>query len=515
MKALISLSDKTNLLQMATRLHQHGVELISTGGTQKTIEEANLPVKNISELTHFSEILDGRLKTLHPLVHGGLLGRSRLPTHRQQMAEHQIERIDFLIVNLYPFKETVSQKNNTLEACIEQIDIGGPAMLRSAAKNFEDVIVLCDPADYEPTISLWEQNLLTKTHRKQLAAKAFRHTASYDAIIADYLTDELFPEKITLTFERQQHLRYGENPHQRAAFYVNSYPQKNLYNLTNATQLNGKELSYNNIQDANAALQLLKEFDQTTAVAIKHTNPCGVGKGKNPSDALKNCYDADPISIFGGIVAINTTIDLQTATLLANIFLEIVIAPHFIPEALELLTKKKNLRLLQMSVLEHSNPENKAVNQQSPTFMPIEGGLLVQETDTHQLTQNDCKIMSILQPNQEDFEDILFLWKIVKHTKSNAIVVGKGDKTLGIGAGQQNRIGSALLALTQAGTQTQGATLVSDAFIPMRDTVDLCAKFGIKTIVQTGGSIKDPEVIEAANQHHIVMIFTGIRHFKH
>lgn len=504
MKALLSVSNKTNLIELATILHKNHVELISTGGTQKAIHDAGLPVKNISELTGFPEILDGRVKTLHPKVHGGLLGKSSEATHQKQMQENNIDRIDFVIVNLYPFKETISKPNVSFEECIENIDIGGPSMLRSAAKNFEDVIVLCDPADYIPTIESWMKKTLTIEDRKQLSAKVFRHTAAYDALIAGYLTNDNFPEKLTLTFEKKQDLRYGENPHQHAAFY--SAPLINEYSIANAKQLHGKELSYNNIQDANAALQLLAEFDGIAAVAIKHANPCGVGKGNTVLEAFTNCYEADTTSIFGGIVAINATVDAATANVLSTIFLEIIIAPAFDAEAFEILSKKKNIRLL---ILEPNNNKSKQV------VANVAGGLLVQDADNYHLKDEDLKLMSNAKPNEQDVEDALFLWKVVKHVKSNAIVVGKGNKTLGIGAGQMNRVGSAKIALEQAGKNTKGAILVSDAFFPMRDTIDLCASHGITTILQTGGSIKDEEVIAAANEHGIAMLFTGVRHFKH
>jgi phosphoribosylaminoimidazolecarboxamide formyltransferase/IMP cyclohydrolase len=504
MRALLSVSNKTNLIELATRLHNNNVELISTGGTQKAIEAAGLPVKNISAITGFPEILDGRVKTLHPNVHGGLLGKSSLESHQKQMNENNIERIDFVVVNLYPFKETITKPNVEFEECIENIDIGGPSMLRSAAKNFEDVVVLCDANDYITTIDLWEKKELTNEHRKALAAKVFRHTSSYDTLIANYLTQEQFPESLTLTFEKKQDLRYGENPHQEAAFYVN--PITNEYSIGNAEQLHGKELSYNNIQDANAALQLLQEFDEIAAVAIKHSNPCGVGIGKNVLEAFTNCYEADTTSIFGGIVAINTEVDLATAEILSNIFLEIIIAPSFSVDAFELLSKKKNIRLL---TLANNKTKSKLV------VANIAGGLLVQEADNYKIIKDDCKVVTTTQPTVEAFDTALFLWKIVKHVKSNAIVVGNNNRTFGVGAGQMNRVGSAKIALEQAGDFAKNAVLVSDAFFPMRDTVDLAAKYGIKTIMQTGGSIKDEDSITAANEHGIAMIFTGVRHFKH
>ncbi len=504
MRALVSVSDKKNLIEISNLFFQNNVEIISTGGTQKSIEAVGLPVKNISNITGFPEILDGRVKTLHPNVHAGLLAKSNLPEHQNQLKNHGIDRINFVVVNLYPFKETISKTNVSFDDCIENIDIGGPSMLRSAAKNFEDVIVLCDPEDYIETIELWQKNELTIEHRKNLAAKVFRHTANYDALIAGYLTKDFFPEKLTITFEKNQDLRYGENPHQQAAFYKN--PISNEYSIANAKQIHGKELSYNNIQDANAAIQLLKEFDDIAAVAIKHSNPCGVGIGNTVLEAFENCYKADSTSIFGGIVALNTAVDFSTAELLSNIFLEIIIAPSFSNDALNILTKKKNIRLLTL----HKN-----ANAPTLMFSNISGGLLVQENDNFNLQKQDCKIVSKQCPTDLEFETALFLWKIVKHVKSNAIVVGNNKKMYGVGAGQMNRVGAAKIALEQANEFAYNGVLVSDAFFPMRDTVDLAVKFGVKIIMQTGGSIKDDEIIAAVNEHNIVMIFTGVRNFKH
>ncbi len=504
MKALISVSDKTNIIEISTRLHEQGIELISTGGTESTIHHAGLPVKNISAITGFPEILDGRVKTLHPKVHGGLLGRTSVDSHVQQMNENQIEHIDFVIVNLYPFKNTILKPSVTEEECIENIDIGGPSMLRSAAKNYEEVIVLCDPSDYMPVFEKWQSNTLTLEDRKALAAKVFRHTAAYDALIAGYLTKEVFPEKISLTFEKVSSLRYGENPHQQAALYSHAIPLAG--SICGAKQLHGKELSFNNIQDADAAVAVVSEFSEPCAVAIKHNNPCGVGIGSSIHEAYKRCYEADTVSIFGGIVALNREVDEATANNMQSIFLEVIIAPSFSKEAIEILQSKKNLRLLQMDV-------QRNVTTLKPTG--IYGGLLLQDEDRALPQTTDFKTVTNDTVANEDLDACLFLWKIVKHVKSNAIVVGNVLHTLGIGAGQMNRVQSARIALEQAGEKAKGAILVSDAFIPMRDTVDMAAKFGIKTIVQTGGSIRDEEVIQAANEHGIAMVFTGLRHFKH
>jgi len=504
MKALISVSDKTNIIEIATLLHEHGIELISTGGTETAISKAGLPVKNISSITGFPEILDGRVKTLHPNVHGGLLGRTSLPAHVQQMQEHHIEHIDFVIVNLYPFKNTITKPDVSYEDCIENIDIGGPSMLRSAAKNYEEVIVLCDPSDYLSVFEKWKDNLLTIEDRKSLAAKVFRHTAAYDSLIAGFLTSDTFPEKISFTYEKQASLRYGENPHQQAALYVN--PIALPGSICGAMQLHGKELSYNNIQDADAAVAILSEFETPCAVAIKHANPCGVGMGSSIHKAFQRCYDADAVSIFGGIVALNKEVDQATAAIMQSIFLEIIIAPSFSEEALTILQSKKNLRLLQMDASRRKG---------TLKTTSIYGGLLVQEEDNAVPDLANIKTVTQTAVSDEDLKAALFLWKIVKHVKSNAIVVGNFEHTLGIGAGQMNRVQSARIALEQAGEKAKGAILASDAFIPMRDTVDMAAQYGIKTIIQTGGSIRDEEVIQAANEYGIAMIFTGLRHFKH
>ena len=504
MKALLSVSDKTNLIEIATLLHQKGVELISTGGTESAIEKAGLPVKNISAITGFPEILDGRVKTLHPKVHGGLLGRTTLPAHVQQMKQHEIDHIDLVIVNLYPFKNTIQKPGVTFEECIENIDIGGPSMLRSAAKNFEEVIVLCDPYDYLSVFEKWTNGHLTSVDRKELAAKVFRHTSAYDTLIAGYLTAEKFPENITHTYEKQFGLRYGENPHQQAALYSHPIPVSG--SICSATQLHGKELSYNNIQDADAAVAIVSEFDEPCAVAVKHANPCGVGIGNDIAQAFNRCHAADTVSIFGGIIALNREVDKATAEQLQNIFLEIVLAPSFSEEALDILKTKKNLRLLQM------NMQRKKTGL---TGTAVYGGLLLQDRDCMDIDIAELKTVTHKQSTEEEIKAALFLWKIVKHVKSNAIVVGNSEHTLGVGAGQMNRVTSARIALEQAGDKANGNILASDAFIPMRDTVDLAAQYGIKTIIQTGGSIRDQEVIDAANEHGIAMIFTGLRHFKH
>lgn len=506
MRALLSVSDKTGIVELARVLHDAGIELISTGGTEAAIVAAGLPVKNISEVTSFPEMLDGRVKTLHPLVHGGLLGRRDLTSHVEQMKDHDIEPIDYVVVNLYPFKETIAKENTTYDEAIENIDIGGPSMLRSAAKNHASVTVVVDPADYENVAAAVRDGGTTFELRQQLATKAFRHTAAYDALIADYLGQQIgetFPEQLTVTYEKVQDLRYGENPHQQAAFYKT--PLYTGMTLANAVQLHGKELSYNNIQDTNAALEALSELTEPAAVVVKHMNPCGVAVGQTISQAFSRAHAADPVSIFGGIVALNREVDVETAEALRNIFLEIIIAPSFSEAALDRLKEKKNLRLLTLDMVQMTGMRLTAVA----------GGLLVQDGDDVTLDDASCQIVTDRRPTASEWEDLKLAWRVVKHVKSNAIVVAKDETTIGIGAGQMNRVGAAKIAFEQAGERAKGAALGSDAFFPMSDTVEAAAAAGITAIIQPGGSIRDDESIEAANRHGITMVFTSVRHFKH
>lgn len=506
MRALLSVSDKTGIVELARVLHDAGIELISTGGTEAAIVAAGLPVKNISEVTSFPEMLDGRVKTLHPLVHGGLLGRRDLTSHVEQMKDHDIEPIDYVVVNLYPFKETIAKENTTYDEAIENIDIGGPSMLRSAAKNHASVTVVVDPADYENVAAAVRDGGTTFELRQQLATKAFRHTAAYDALIADYLGQQIgetFPEQLTVTYEKVQDLRYGENPHQQAAFYKT--PLYTGMTLANAVQLHGKELSYNNIQDTNAALEALSELTEPAAVVVKHMNPCGVAVGQTISQAFSRAHAADPVSIFGGIVALNREVDVETAEALRNIFLEIIIAPSFSEAALDRLKEKKNLRLLTLDMGQMTGMRLTAVA----------GGLLVQDGDDVTLDDASCQIVTDRRPTASEWEDLKLAWRVVKHVKSNAIVVAKDETTIGIGAGQMNRVGAAKIAFEQAGERAKGAALGSDAFFPMSDTVEAAAAAGITAIIQPGGSIRDDESIEAANRHGITMVFTSVRHFKH
>lgn len=505
-RALISVSNKDGILEFAKELVALGYEILSTGGTKQMLQDNNVAVTAVDEVTKFPEILDGRVKTLNPMIHGGLLGKFDDSSHQAQMNEHGIEPIEIVCVNLYPFVETISKPNVTWDDAIENIDIGGPTMLRSAAKNHQYVTVIVDSNDYAQVLEeLKATGATTVATRRKLAAKVFRHTAAYDSYISNYLTEEAFPESLTLTYELKQNLRYGENPHQKAAFY-----QKRLgsdFSLAYATQLHGKELSYNNIQDGNAALQIVKEFEMPAAVAVKHMNPCGVGTGVTLEEAFDKAYAADSTSIFGGIIALNMEVDVATAEKLSHIFLEIIIAPSFSQEALDILTQKKNIRLLTI-------PFEQAKKDQF-NVVSVEGGLLVQEPDRFGFADADIKVVTDREPTAEEWEALQLGWAVVKHVKSNAIVVTDSQMTLGVGAGQMNRVGAAKIAFEQAGDKAKGASLASDAFFPMSDTVEAAHAAGITAIIQPGGSIKDQDSIDKANEYGIAMVFTGVRHFKH
>lgn len=508
-RALVSVSDKTGIVKFVEGLVNLGFEIISTGGTKRALEQAGLKPIGISDVTGFPEIMDGRVKTLHPKVHGGLLAVRSNPDHMNQLEELGIETIDLVCVNLYPFKQTVQKEGVSHEEIIENIDIGGPSMLRSASKNYQSVTVVTDPSDYEKVLSEFkEYGDTTLETREALAAKVFRTTAQYDAMIADYLTKKEgneFPEKLTITFDKVQDLRYGENPHQKAAFYKGMMPK---YSLANAQQLHGKELSYNNIQDGNAAIEILKDFEgQYAAVGLKHMNPCGVGIGDCIEAAWDKAYEADPVSIFGGIVALNDKVEASLAEKLSKIFLEIVIAPDFSEEALEILTRKKNIRLMKLDTTLSTNTALKYTN--------VNDGLLVQEMDMHTITEADVHCVTNRKPTEDEMRQMLFGWKVVKHVKSNAIVLVKDDMTIGVGAGQMNRVGAAKIAIEQAGDKAKGSVLASDAFFPMPDTVEAAAAAGVTAIIQPGGSIKDQLSVDECNKHGITMVYTNIRHFKH
>ena len=503
-RALISVSDKTNIVEFAKGLEKHGFEVISTGGTYTYLKNNGVSCISIEDVTHFPEILEGRVKTLHPKIHGGLLSKRGNELHNKHVAENNIEYIDLVCVNLYPFEATVKKEGVSEEEIIENIDIGGPSMLRSAAKNFNDVAVVTDINDYDIALSELEQGGITYETRRALAIKVFNTTASYDAAIANYFNkkDKLVPERLTLSYNLQDSLRYGENPHQKAYHYVQDNNES--YALQNAVQLHGKEMSYNNIQDASAALDILSEFDETTCVAVKHMNPCGVATGNSVFEAYSRAYEADPVSIFGGIVAVNGKVDKETAEKMHSIFLEIILATDYDEEALEILTKKKNLRIYKLS--EKNNNHEQQIKS-------VRGGILVQ--DFNDKLADEYESVTEKKVDESQQRDIEFGLKVVKHVKSNAIVVVKDGQTLGIGAGQMNRVGSCKIALEQAGEKARGAVLASDAFFPMRDSADIAADYGIAAIVQPGGSIRDQESIDACNEKGVAMVFSKIRHFKH
>ena len=508
-RALVSVSDKTGLVDFVKGLQTAGWEIIATGGTQKLLEDSGVKTIGISDVTGFPEICDGRVKTLHPKVHGGLLARRDEPSHLQALQENGIEFIDLVCVNLYPFRETIAKEGTTMAEAIEKIDIGGPSMLRSAAKNYNDVTVVCDPADYDTILA--EINATGNTTletRLQLSAKAYTHTAQYDCCIATYMREKAgLNEKLFLEFDLKQGLRYGENPHQSAKFYAST--KAIPFSLASGKQLQGKEMSYNNIQDANAALNIARDFQQPFCVALKHMNPCGAAVAETIEEAWQKAYEADTVSIYGGIVICNRTITKEIALGMKPIFLEIVIAPDFTDEAMEIFATKKNLRVIQVDM----TPSTEAIDQ----YVSVNGGLLVQHLDTQIETITTDMCATKVQPDAATLADMQFGWNIVKHVKSNAIVVVKNGQTLGVGAGQMNRVGSAEIAMKQAHAAgvTEGLILASDGFLPFDDTVALAAKYGVTAIVQPGGSIRDNDCVVKADELGICMLMTGTRHFKH
>ncbi|MFI3258977.1 MAG: bifunctional phosphoribosylaminoimidazolecarboxamide formyltransferase/IMP cyclohydrolase [Rikenellaceae bacterium] len=509
-RALVSVSDKRGVVDFAKELVSLGWEIIATGGTMKLLADSGVEVINISDITGFPEICDGRVKTLHPNVHGGLLARRDDESHLAALKENGIEFIDMVCVNLYPFRETISKADVKLEDAIENIDIGGPSMLRSAAKNFADVTVVCDPADYAQIVEEIRAGGNTeRATRFALMAKAFTHTAEYDTMIAGWMRPHAgLSEKLFLEYDLKQSLRYGENPHQSAKFFASS--ESVPFSLATAKQLGGKELSYNNIQDANAALCIVREFGaQPFCVGLKHMNPCGAGVGADVVEAWTNAYEADKVSIFGGIVATNQTITAEVAELMKPIFLEIIMAPAFTEEALAVFASKKNLRLLEVDM-----SASEATQMQ---FVSVNGGMLSQELDTTTATVVADMCVTEAKPSAAELSDLDFGWRVVKHVKSNAIVAVKDGKTLGVGAGQMNRIGSAEIALNQAKAKgiTEGIILASDGFFPFDDCVTLATEYGVTAIVQPGGSVRDEDSIKKANAEGISMVFTGMRHFKH
>ncbi|MGI5876340.1 MAG: bifunctional phosphoribosylaminoimidazolecarboxamide formyltransferase/IMP cyclohydrolase [Dethiobacteria bacterium] len=512
-KALISVSDKTGVVIFSQELISMGWEIISTGGTARTLRENGIKVQDVSELTGFPEILEGRLKTLHPLVHGGILARRDLALHRQQMQEHNIVGIDLVAVNLYPFAEVTAKEGTTLEEAIENIDIGGPTMVRAAAKNYRDVIVIVEPSSYSQVIEeLRQKDDISLSRRFELAVEAFLHTAYYDSLISNYLWKKiprkaLAPPLITLPFKKEKELRYGENPHQKASFYIEPMPPQS--SIAMAKQLQGKELSFNNINDLHAAWEMVREFEEPTVVAVKHANPCGVASADSLAKAYQKAHDADPISIFGGIVALNREVDQETATLMQKIFLEVIAAPSFSAAALEIFSSKKDVRLLQIPLMPAENVA------QGLDFKKVSGGLLLQDDLAETYNTEQWRVVTSREPTEKEMEDLLFALKVVKHIKSNAIVITKRQQTLGIGAGQMSRVGSVQIAVKQAGENTKGSVLASDAFFPFKDGVEIAAAEGVTAIIQPGGSNRDQEVIETCEKYGITMIFTGRRYFKH
>jgi phosphoribosylaminoimidazolecarboxamide formyltransferase/IMP cyclohydrolase len=515
-RAIVSVSDKSGVLPFAKELARMGVEILSTGGTAKALREQGVPVKDISDHTGFPEMLDGRVKTLHPKVHGGLLGQRSKAEHVAKMKEHGIVPIDLVAVNLYPFEATVATEDCSLEEAIENIDIGGPTMLRSAAKNYPDVTVVVDPGDYTAVLSeLKEKGEVSTETNFRLAKKVFQHTARYDGAISNYLGRieggkkvHEFPETFTVQVKKSQELRYGENPHQRAAFYkeyVLTEPS-----ISNANQLQGKELSFNNILDLDSAYETVKEFEETAAVIIKHNNPCGVAvSSKGLAEAYRKARDCDPVSAFGGVIGFNREVDKETAEEMVQIFLEAVIAPGFDSKALEILRTKKDLRILQTPPLKDFS------HQSGFDLRRVVGGLLVQDRDLGKVPLNQWKVVTKRKPTESEVKGMAFGWKVAKHVKSNAIVLVREDRTIGIGAGQMSRVDSTRLAVMKAQSPTKGTVLASDAMFPFRDGVDTGAEAGATAIIQPGGSIRDDEVIAAADEHKIAMVFTGMRHFRH
>lgn len=517
MKALISVSDKTGIIEFAKELEKLGIEIISTGGTYNILKENNIKVIPISDITNFPECLDGRVKTLHPNIHAGILAIRNNKEHMEQISKLNISLIDIVVVNLYPFKETILKENVLLEEAIENIDIGGPTMLRAAAKNYQDVSVITSPEDYKIILEELKNNKkVSQETNFKLSAKVFNHTAHYDALIANYLKDKAnlpkYGDTITMTFEKLENMRYGENPHQEACFYKQIGENDGM--LTNFKQLNGKELSFNNINDTHGALELLKEYNEPTIVACKHSNPCGVGSGINIYEAYMKAYNADPTSIFGGIVVSNREIDERTAEEMNKIFLEVILAPSFSKEALSILSQKKNIRLLTLD-----NIMKKQDNSQFD-IKKISGGILLQDVNNKILNENELKIVTKRGPSEKEMEDLLFTWKIVKYAKSNGIAIGKDKQSIGIGNGQVNRIWATKQAIEHGKEMinlniTKGAVLASDAFFPFDDCVKEAIENGITALIQPGGSIRDEDSIKLCDKHNVAMIFTGIRHFRH
>jgi phosphoribosylaminoimidazolecarboxamide formyltransferase/IMP cyclohydrolase len=512
-RALISVSDKTGIVEMAKGLTALGAEILSTGGTAKTLREAGVAVTDVAAYTGSPEILDGRVKTLHPKIHGGLLGRRKDPKHVAEMQQHGIGPIDVVVVNLYPFEAAVAKPDCTFEHAIENIDIGGPSMLRSAAKNHEDVLVLVDPADYNRVLEALKGGSVTRELRRELAAKVFQHTARYDSLIAGYLEKQVsaepakFPAILSLQYERAETLRYGENPHQQGAFYRELGSREP--SVSRAKVLHGKAMSYNNYLDANSALELAKEFAETAAVIVKHNNPCGVALGASPIEAYVKARETDPVSAFGGVIAFNRPVDLATAKEITSTFVEVVVAPGYQDEALAELKRKKDLRLLDIG------PLTLAVRD-GLDLKKLVGGLIVQDRDLGVLADlRALKVPTKRKPTEDEYAACAFAWKVCKHVKSNAIVYARAGQTVGVGAGQMSRVDSVKLAGMKAVLPVKGCVMASDAFFPFRDGLDAAAQAGITAVIQPGGSIRDQEVVAAADEYQMAMILTGMRHFRH
>ena len=514
-RALISVSNKDGILDFARELEKLGVELLSTGGTAKLLRDGGVKVKDVSEFTGFPEMLDGRVKTLHPKIHGGLLGRRNDPDHVKQMKQHGIEPIDLVVVNLYPFEQTTARPGCTFEEAIENIDIGGPTMLRSAAKNYTDVAVVVSPRDYGRVLEeIRKTGGVSEKTRFELCRTVFLHTARYDGAISAYLDSQVpaeektrFPNILTLQFEKIQNLRYGENPHQQGAFY-REFNRKEP-SVSNAKQLQGKEMSFNNFLDANSALELAKEYNGTVAVIVKHNNPCGVAIAKTQGEAYRRARDCDPVSAFGGVIAFNRMVDIETARELTSTFVEVVVAPEYAPEALAELKKKKDLRLLDIGPNVTGTPEGMDMKR-------LVGGLIYQDRDLGRI--GDVRKLTVAtkrKPTDDEYEALAFAWKVCKHVKSNAIIFTTNDRTIGIGAGQMSRLDSVRIAVMKAQFPLAGTVIASDAFFPFRDGLDEAAKAGATAVIQPGGSLKDEEVIKAANEHGMAMLMTGMRHFRH
>ena len=523
MNALISVSDKTSVLELARSLAGLGVRLLSTGGTAKLLADDGLEVTEVADMTGFPEMLDGRVKTLHPKVHGGLLARRNVPAHMAALAEHGIATIDLLVVNLYPFEATIAKPDCTLEEAIENIDIGGPAMVRSAAKNWRDVVVLTDASQYSAVIAeLRDNGQVSRTTKFALAVAAFNRISQYDGAISDYLSciredgsQSAFPAQSNSRFVKLQDLRYGENPHQQAAYYRDLYPAPG--SLVTASQLQGKELSYNNIADADAAWECVKSFSSPACVIVKHANPCGVAVGTDALSAYRKAWQTDPTSAFGGIIAFNCTLDGAAAELIAQQFVEVLLAPAFSPEALAVFQAKANVRLLQVA-LPPGGSSAWTQGHNAVDAKRVGSGLLLQTADNHELTLADLRVVTTLQPTAAQMDDLLFAWKVAKYVKSNAIVFCAGGQTLGVGAGQMSRLDSARIAgikAQHAGLSLSGSVVASDAFFPFRDGLDAVADAGAVCVIQPGGSVRDDEVVAAANARGIAMVYTGIRHFRH